>query len=58
MLVNRRKPDVLNWSVFLFLSAAAGSAASAPPNAEAVVQLETDDRSFFVACEFKSAARV
>ena len=46
------------WSVFLFLSNAAGSAASGPPSAEAVVQLERDGRSLFVACEFKRAARV
>jgi len=58
MLGNRRKPDVRYWSVFLFLSAAAGSAASEPPNAEAMVQLERDGRSLFVACEFKRAARV
>jgi tetratricopeptide (TPR) repeat protein len=58
MLEYRRKPDVRYWSVFLFLSAAAGSAASGPPNAEAVGQLERDGRSLFVACEFKRAARV
>jgi tetratricopeptide (TPR) repeat protein len=46
------------WSVFLFFSAAAGSAASRPPNAEAVAQLERDGRSLFVACEFKCAGRV
>jgi tetratricopeptide (TPR) repeat protein len=46
------------WSVFLFLSAVAGSAASGPPSAEAVAQLERDGRSLFVACEFKRAARV
>jgi hypothetical protein len=49
---------VRNWSVFLFLSAAADSAASGPPNAEAVAQLERDGRSLVVACEFKRAARV
>jgi hypothetical protein len=54
---NRRKPDVRNWSVFLFLSAAADSAASGPPNAEAVAKLERDGRSLVVACEFKRAAR-
>jgi tetratricopeptide (TPR) repeat protein len=47
------------WSVLLFfLSAAAGSAASGPPNAETVVQLERDGRSLFFACEFKRAAHV
>jgi tetratricopeptide (TPR) repeat protein len=53
------KPDVRYWSVFLnFLSAAAGSAASGPPNAEIVAQLERDGRSLFFACEFKRAAHV
>jgi tetratricopeptide (TPR) repeat protein len=52
------EPDVRYWSVFLFLSAAADAAASGPPNAEAVAQLERDGRSLFVACEFKRAARV
>lgn len=45
-------------SVFLFLSAAAGSAASAPPSTEVVAQLERDGRSLFVACDFKRATRV
>ena len=45
------------WGVFLFLSAAAGWAASGPPSSEAVAQLESDGRSLFVACEFKHAAR-
>jgi tetratricopeptide (TPR) repeat protein len=46
-------------SVFLFfLSAAADSAASGLPSAEAVAQLERDGRSVFLACEFKRAANV
>jgi hypothetical protein len=45
--------------VFLFfLSAAADSAASGLPSAEAVAQLERDGRSVFFACEFKRAANV
>ena len=47
------------WSVFLFfLSAAADSAASGLPSAEAVAQLERDGRSVFFACQFKRAANV
>jgi hypothetical protein len=53
------KPDVRYWSVFLFfLSAAADSAASGPPSAEAVAQLERDGRSVFFPCGFKRAANV
>jgi hypothetical protein len=51
--------DVRYWSVLLFfLSAAAGSAASGPPNAEIVAQLEREGQSLFFACEFKRAAHV
>jgi tetratricopeptide (TPR) repeat protein len=46
------------WSVCLFLSAAARSAASGSPSTEAVAQLERDGRSLFVACDFKRATRV
>jgi hypothetical protein len=46
------------WSVFLFLSAAAGSAVSGPPSTEAVAHLERDGRSLFIACDFKRATRV
>jgi tetratricopeptide (TPR) repeat protein len=44
-------------SVFLFLSAAAAWAASAPPSSEAAAQLTKDGRSLFAACEFKRATR-
>jgi len=44
------------WSAILWMSAAAGSAAAGPPNAEPVVQWENDGRSLFLACEFKQAA--
>jgi hypothetical protein len=46
------------WSVFLFLSAGAGSASSRPPRTEAVAQLERDGRPLFVACDFKRATRL
>lgn len=45
------------WSLILLMSAAAGSAVSGPPNAEAAAQWEGNGRSLFLACEFKQAAR-
>jgi hypothetical protein len=39
------------WSVFLFLSAAAGSTVSGSPGSEAGAQLERDGQSLFVECE-------